>query len=912
MEMELEEEEQTMFEEVESQKGRPKTLMDRGDLIFKRLESKGAVFYQNVFSPLPIQQRRTNNNFIAINSDRQYKTYQIKDNELRFASHHTVDLPVFSKGYFRTFSENHLHYFFKKKNIEKRESAIKFFEENNLDWETASWIAFGLKIGVEQSETIYPDFLGESKYQEKDRKESKIRDIFDNQKPLLNLGICLFMGKDSKEAQESDPEERQVYYISRFDKKYHDFVNHLFRFKLKPEKLFGYRNKIVQDFEKISPKVSRLSTFYEHCQCFLIENSEPGLASKLMPFTQVDNYMITVGLVDLRKRIIPIKRLVSIYELFDAIEFKYAPSVNFVNIIMIDYAAELDVLMLDAWVSFYFNPDDRNNIQSVILNRNQAEAEQKLGFLSEMNDGRIKEIQKLRFKVWGLLKSRKTWIEVGVMGYQGNKLFQKAQGMIASFDERTSEITLSIYSNQAKALRARNEELKDGIDLERRSQKAVKEQDKVKKTVIHISKEGLFESRGIQADGIRLTQMINQDQLLMATSRNLLLIDINSKEIISCCQYSHNIPVFYKNTKIDSNIMVHLKLRFNLIEIFRISMEGAINEPSFEFLGILDFSNSVDNLFEIDRLVAFRKLEEEIYEMIVVAKMMESAEWAVVSKMLFLVQFQLRGPTEDQEEGKPEIIYMKSICIVDFSQEEIRTYNKSDLWNHIFFDGVETEAIQSDEEDKKTLVFRDLHRFQMTGYKIANLHMDQDLIFIQLTGEKDRLIKVIQALGDDQDGELTRAEVVRAQSFDLAAKIYFDDVTDLTRIFVLEKNEVAMRSQLSVLNEELDEIESFYFPWLDKIFGFKVISSVLLHIVGREQSSFERHKHGPEGDRDSPNMSMLLNLDKLKFHRLVVEGEGSLFPAPYDLGGGKLLAFTRDFKESQEKSSDGIYFSRCV
>ena len=883
----------------------PKSLQDAGEIIFKRLESKGALFNQRVHNPLSIHQRKTNTNFILFITEHQYKTYKIKDNQLQFVSSHIIEFPILSNWSHKMFSEDYLHYFFDKSHIEKRESALKFFKDHKIDWETPSWITFGWKMGTDQPKRIHPFYLGESKNQQTASQETNILDIYDNQKPLLNSTTCLFMKNNEEEADPYRSEAGEAYFLSHFDKKYPDFANHFFKFNLKAEKLFDYQKKLIEDFEKISPKVSKINSFFQHCQCLLIQNTEPGKVKKLMPFTQVDNYMIIVGLVDMRKRTIPIKRLVSMYELLSQFEFKHAPSVEFFNIIKIDYCVELDLLIMDTWINFYFDPEyNRDSIQSVILNRiEERVASGNLGFLSEISDGRIKEVQKLRFMVWGLLKSRKRRLEVEILGYRGSQSFSSTEGMVATFEDTTSEIRLRVYSAGANARHPTNTEIQSNV-LERKPQKALRKSQGVKKIMINITKIKLLSSRGFQGNGIRTAFMVNQDHLLVTSSRHLLLFDINIKNIISDLQYCQKIPAFFEETKIYQDIMVSLRLRFNVIETFKISNQGEREKtPCFEYLGILDFSDCVENLFEVDALVAFRGLDDDVYEIVVVAKMMESPECTVVSRMLFLVQFRLPGKGERYK----KITYMTSVCDVDFSQEDIRVYNKNDLWNHIFFDGVETEVIQNDEDDETTLIFNDLHRFKTDHYKITNVHIDRDLIFIEFTGEKDKLLKVVHASREDEDGELVEAELERTISLDLSVAVYFDEVTDLTRIFILEKDQELIKTQITIIDLELDEVEIFLFPWLDEFTKFKVIDSETLHIIGKEPPTPNEVVH-PE-DKEAPNVSIRLNLEDQTFQRLVVKGEGPLLYVPHELEGGQLLAFRRDYVPVESINSDGIFFS---
>ena len=401
--------------------------------------------------------------------------------------------------------------------------------------------------------------------------------------------------------------------------------------------------------------------------------------------------------------------------------------------------------------------------------------------------------------------------------------------------------------------------------------------------------------------------MIDQENLLVTTSRYLLLFDINSKQIVSSLKYCQDIPFRMKFTKFHGNIMISLKLKLNIIEIFEISQEGATDLPLFQFLGVLNFSNCVENLFEIDTLLAFRQAEDQVYELVLVAKMMESTECAVVTKMVFLVQFQLKGQNRGEKEREPEINYMTSVCDVDFSQEDIRVYHKNELWNYIFFDGIDTSAIQNDEDDVTQLQFGSLGSFEIEHYRVGNVHLGKGLIYIEQVGEKDKLLRVIQ-LRADEEGEGLEAEVKTSLSFDLPAKVYFDEVSNFTRIFVLEQNKDAMKSQLRILNEELDEVQKLLFPLLEDFISLKVIDADKVHVIGSEPGRAERlHQAAEEG---SSVLSLFLNLEDLTFQRLVVEGEGPLLGCPHEFGGGLLISFTKGYMSFEVKNSDGIFFSK--
>ena len=338
-------------------------------------------------------------------------------------------------------------------------------------------------------------------------------------------------------------------------------------------------SKNIEGLESVSAKVSEIEDFEEECQSFKIDNNDPGKTKKLMPFTEIGKKMITVGLIDIRKRIIPIKRLVSIYELLYELEFKYTLSVEYWEIDEVDYSPELDVLMLDSSVKMYYRPDRLERLYSVIQNGIEEVAGQwKQGHLGELEDDSIQEVQKLRFKVWGILKSRKNRIEVEILGYRGSQGFKKGEGMVACYDVGPSKIKFSVFSHGSEVDQAAANALKQN-ELERRSQKVVTKSSEVQRTDIEIEKNDLYHSRGIFVDEIDSARMVNKENLLVKSSRDLLLFDIRSKELISTLRYCQNIPDYFEETKIFGSIMASLKFTLSKIEIFQISKSARPADP---------------------------------------------------------------------------------------------------------------------------------------------------------------------------------------------------------------------------------------------------------------------------------------------------------------------------------------------
>ena len=759
----------------------------------------------------------------------------------------------------------------------------------------------GLKIGVDQPQTIKVSYLGEYSHShpESENRLCSVLDIFDNQKPLLNDGKCLFR-RDSKISMVKSSSE---YYISRFEPKNQNLMKELFQFNLSPDKFSGYKEKIKIDKTTISSKLVKTLEFYQICQRLHMINYEPGYSKKLMPFVKADRSALIVGLIDLRRRVIPVKILISIYGLLADLEFKQRTKISFFNILNIHFSVELDLLVFDAWLNLDFRAENRDRVESTICTGSkEGVCRWKRGLFEEMMDGDdgIVEIQKLRFKVFNVLKRSDRRIKVETLGYQGNPCFRASQGTVTTFEEDSLKIRISMFS--------KNSQVQKKMPLRKQNQKTLKEMKEIVENVIEISKSDLFESKGIRSHGVWAAFIVDTDKLLVITWRELLLYDINSGVFVSSCKYSHNIPIDYTDTKIDRNIMVSSKPSLGIIEVFRICKAEETNQGRFEFLGNLDLSKIDENLFSIESLLAFKCVNDQVCELKMILSTLRSQECSLTTESGFKVIFEL--PMEECRQEGLRIISSSRSSELTAGEGLRRIYKKNQFWNTIFLNGYQTLVHQFNSVTQTEKVFSGFSRFYRFDHYFKDIHINDNKIYIEFSGESNRLIKLIEVTSSvGLLGLSTGYYLKKTLTRNISTKVYFDEVTDLFRIFVFEMSEKLMQTQFVILNEELDVVNKYTIPFLEDIRQFRVISNDYLHILGTEFSTVGDLNNSIDREGYTQNVSLIINLAGNTYKRLVVEGEGPLFGTPFYLGGGEFFSLSRDYKSVGEKSSDGVYFS---
>ena len=891
-----------------------------GELKFSRVESEDGALNPIIFKPVPILQRIKNTKFIIIEGLFEHQIYKIEDQTIKFVSSHKVQVPVKTQDYFRTITENRIQYFFTKTaiEVEPRKNHQQFFEERKIDRATPSNLIFELEYGVGKPGVIEAEYVGEMRENFGGFEEWEFKDMFDNQNNLFNRRLSLY--RAVKEAEGDDRyllslNDREALFLGEFGKEYPNLVKRVFKLNLDPKKLEGYQTKLEEDRNKLPLEIYAGIgdlNFYNSAGKFYLENWEPGRTEKLKQFVKVNRQMIIVGLIDFRKKIVPIKGLISLYEIFSSLEVDKSVEATFCNMINREYSMELDMLILDAWFNFRYFVEDVTHLTSAFDSGlvSGAGKMRKLSLMSARRYGDnphlVFEVRKIRFKIWNVLNGKERKIEAESLCYTVNSSFKQGQGMLTIFEEDQSEIRLEVLSKRLEdEIEDLEEKDEDPLKEEKKlAGKAQPQEGRVKSYKVAISKEELMKVNGINAYGVKNAFMFDQDNLLITCATKMLLYDLKSSNLLSSCDYSNNVPFQISDLLLDENIMLAGHNQQGYIEVFRIAMEE--NQPKFCNLGILNLK-SLDSRFHcIKQLIGFKKIKERTYELKSIFKWMKSEQSELTSNVLYSLRFELPG--QNQEKVQPPRILAGSVehQFRDQRNEgKCRGYLKNKKWNIIFTERSSSFCIQTGLEDQSTQIFKHLNTLIDSAHLIDNLHLKDNTVYINFFGTDDRLLVAIEFRGRVDEGMMIEPEVQKLIEFPQSAEIYFDEVTEDFRIFVVKRPEDDKGVALKVLDEDLEVVKTIIIDDYVEINQLTVINEKFLHLICSEY----RNDFGLTEDFDRKH-SLILNLDELTHKKLVVEGEGPLFAFPHDLGGGNLLAFTRDYDAFIQQSSDGIYVSK--
>ena len=169
-------------------------LEDRGKIRFRAITSVDSKKFNQVVHTPEIVFRGANNTPTVIMENKQkLKIYEIKDRQIEFVCSHSIDLGISVKNESRFISEKHIRYFAPKAKIEKNEKNQAFFKKHGISWDTDGFnqiLVFQSEYGVEKSEQLYGEFLGEFR-ELSPTAFSTVLTSFNNQKPLIDQTIFL-------------------------------------------------------------------------------------------------------------------------------------------------------------------------------------------------------------------------------------------------------------------------------------------------------------------------------------------------------------------------------------------------------------------------------------------------------------------------------------------------------------------------------------------------------------------------------------------------------------------------------------------------------------------------------------------------------------------------------------------------
>ena len=139
-------------------------------------------------------------------------------------------------------------------------------------------------------------------------------------------------------------------------------------------------------------------------------------------------------------------------------------------------------------------------------------------------------------------------------------------------------------------------------------------------------------------------------------------------------------------------------------------------------------------------------------------------------------------------------------------------------------------------------------------------------------------------------------DIVKSKQIEETSSVYFDEVTDLFRIFYFSRDEGGLR--LAILDEELEVKVNLRTTIIEEVEEFEVINDTILYIIGKvERGGVTERK------------SIIMDLANQSISELVNEDGDTLFGVSYGFENGRILSLTSSIIAEKNQFSGGIYIS---
>ena len=611
------------------------------DLVFRLPKQSRTKFNSVIFTPTLIHQKEKNQKFMVVLVGYQFKLYHIKDHRVSFASAQTINIPfVNTNASSHRITEKSIFLVFWKKYLKENHINREVLLQLGLDPEGDQKVVLEIPIDPRQPEVIQP-----AVFEEADEKGQGflIRQILRGSKTILCNELCLLSSWTKRTPQGffGDPDPKIIYFIGECRKRRRSDhltrTRRLFQFNLGFDELGFYQAKIISDKASLSSKnvVSMDITLRR----LLSSRKNNEHSKKFQVFFEMGPEVITIILIDPRTRKIAARAFVSIYELFR--DLRMCQVCNHITLSCkdIEYSPEIDLLVFEANIytkfgrtSFESIPHEFRKHASLGDSRSTRMAKY---YGIEGQD--IHETRYARFWIFDVFKKAggRMVVREGIDFSTTSLIVPQPEGFLG-FIETPSQVVFEFLSRNKVQERVYNGSTKN---RERSCVRALSEifREKVKSSVLKIRKGDQFPD-----SGIKTVDRIDQNTLLVIGSRKFILLDSQTGELLSSCDYSLNQGFFYLKWTFNHDLIIKqetgtLTGERGYLEVFKAETEQAEGSP-FRQIGILDLS-PFTQLHSVNKIVGLAKLSDEIYEAMIRVEWIESEEVPVLSSHLFCLRF---------------------------------------------------------------------------------------------------------------------------------------------------------------------------------------------------------------------------------------------------------------------------------
>ena len=877
-----------------------------GKLTFDEIGNPKTMFNYQASTPELVFQREHRAHLLVINFKKEQKLFRIKDNRIEFVSEHFIYLPFNDPPSKTIFSETRVRQYYKMANLLKNQKNKKFLGSNNLDLNPKSRIVVEWRYGMGLPKNIRPRIFQERISSYQNISNWNFVSFLCNRIPLQDTRLCFVKGCKSARRRRS----LRSNYLAEIYKRSLQRPRMIFVFKQKfEENSLFFKRKIDKDSQQgfNSSFQNRLNFFptrpHLHGKAFLGKEI-PSKAPIMKPFITVFERMIVVQVMNLRIRRTTVTSFLSIFELFGALNLTRAadPLDSNGEIREIHYSPKIDTLVIDMTVSFQLHPPDQQNRRETV---DQGNSVGKLDISDDATSGtRLSKL--VRFRVSGLLKGEARRICAELV--EDFSSFKAIPEGILYWKEENDFIEIQIDCLGNKTTQ------RHSSAIQRDGEKVVKRAlSKTTKQVVTSSSIKLKKGVQFPDDFVKnLFYFEDNNTLLAVCESNLLLIDRQSRKLISSVQYCQNLPTSIKSSsaaKFDKDLLVsyHKFGAKNEFRVYKLLDRSEVDRSPFKLIGELDLTrlkNSVDTLHLLD----LKKVSGDTYQLMAyIGWKVDELSFSKLSSIKFRL---LKEPQDKQYSLEVES------CQPLFEYPDLAGYNiywKKREWNYLCVNYCFVSIYQVSFQDDFNILSRKYTGSLDFGKQIINAHARSHYVYLVVHSEdksptryerkaKEIVMLQFEKIGDD--GSMMRpTEKLRFKQV-LPGDVFFDEVTDDFRIFSFTYCASGGFVNLKLMSAALEVIESFRIEGIVSVGVFEVVDSSLVYISATRSRA-------NQGRRSRVNL--VVNLVERTCWEVVDGGGEALVEVPRRCSDGRLIMFTGSLESicSFGRANEGIYVSDC-
>ena len=815
------------------------------------------------------------------------------------------------------FGERSIYFIFEKQDFWRNHKIIALLEKEGIDMRSPSRVILEIPLDTTQPELIEPKIYKESTKGEMTGHQPpshlKIEHLLSSHKPLLSKDFYI-LSQPKKLENMRELGEELSYFIGELlnYRKHTKIIRKIFKFITCFKDLKSYKNKLSADeraYEDSSRRPKECFYFHSSLESMFSSCGKTSYQKKIEVIFYNDQEMITILLTNPRTRKIAARSFVSFSELFKEFKLNQKADSMEAEYFNVEYSPEIDTLSITFDLTLCYSRTNLPQIPQDLGEKIFLDESKRTGIPKENNDrGEIEERRKLIFQVFGVFKSggaRK--VVVRPIDSKTHSLVGMHQQGLLRFFETSSQFQMKILSRRVTSYRFYSS---SGKNFEKIRKRAILE---VKTAGIDSSVLKMDKGAGFPDSGIKKVQVIDQNTLLVVGSTKFMLIDSTSGDLLSSCDYSLDLELGYNSWRVTQDLIV--KCSYNPardLVVFKVD-SATQEEGLFSQVGVLDLSQ-FEQLYRVEGILGLAKVSDEEYDAILKVFWIESNEITIAAPSIFYLKFKAGIGLKNSSDlivisGKP-IFKLKSYFLGIAN-------HKGGNWDINFnpISGFKIDFLSLTKSTAGALNQTDRNLTQLT-MNFGQIELDGTFrktkiygsyVYIDCDSVLSPRLRVLKFGKIDKNGKVRSLVPIKSRQMESWTEVFFDEVTDLKRIFCFVEQENRSSVVLKVLNQSLEEVSIIQIQGIARVVKCEAIDENRIFLAALEKSQSEFIKKNAK--------TFILDLKQKVIRRPVGEDGKQISGIPRLFCDQRLICFQKytDFSDYLSQSifdgSDGIFIS---